>query len=329
MAEARWSEVDYDEAVRNIIENKELFMSNPEENNLLSSLSKAMADAVEIGGSGTVLLNARRRFPASGVLYEADLILTASHVIEREDDIPVVLADGSELTADLLGRDPGSDLAVLRLGSAVTSPAEFTPQDARVGQLVLALGRPTPEGIQASLGVVSAVAGPVHTRRGGLLERHIRTDAIPYPGFSGGPLIDSAGHVLGVNTSGLTRGASIAIPSGLALQIAQSLVEHGSVKRGYLGVRSQPVEIPQHQQDALGRQQASGLLLVGIERKSPAEEAGLMVGDILVGFAGAPVADPDELFTHLTGEVVGSPTVVEIVRAGTLENVTVTIGERK
>lgn len=304
-------------------------MSNADENNLLTGLSNAMADAVEKAGTGTVMLNARRRFPASGIVYDSDLILTASHVVEREDEIPVILADGSEHNANLLGRDPGSDLAVLRLSSGVNSVANFAGQGARIGQLVLALGRPTPEGIQASLGVISAIAGPAHTRRGGLLERYIRTDAIPYPGFSGGPLIDSAGDVLGVNTSGLTRGASITIPSELALQIAQSLAEHGSVKRGYLGVRSQPVEIPQHQQEIMGRQQDSGLLLVGVEKKSPASEAGLMVGDILVGFAGQPVSDPDELLTLLTGEVVGSPTAVEIVRAGNLQEVTVTIGERE
>lgn len=304
-------------------------MSNFDDNNMLSVLSNSMADAVEKAAAGTVLINGRRRFPASGIVYDSDLILTASHVIEREDDIPVVAAEGAEFTANLLGRDPGSDLAVLRLSSSAASQAEFAAQEARIGLLVLALGRPTPEGIQASLGVVSAVAGPVHTRRGGLLERHIRTDAIPYPGFSGGPLIDSAGQVLGLNTSGLTRGASITIPSGLAMQIAGSLAEHGSVRRGYLGVRSQPVEIPQHQQGALGRQQESGLLLVGVERKSPAAEAALMVGDILVGFAGEPVVDPDELFTHLTGEIVGRPTAVEVLRAGKLEQVTVTIGERK
>jgi S1-C subfamily serine protease len=304
-------------------------MSNADGNNLLTDLSNAMADAVEKAGTGTVMLNARRRFPASGIVYDSDLILTANHVVEREDEIPVILADSEERTANLLGRDPGSDLAVLRLSSGVNSVANFAGQEARIGQLVLALGRPTPEGIQASLGVISAIAGPAHTRRGGLLERYIRTDAIPYPGFSGGPLIDSAGDVLGVNTSGLTRGASITIPSELALQIAQSLAEHGSVKRGYLGVRSQPVEIPQHQQEIMGRQQDSGLLLVGVEKKSPASEAGLMVGDILVGFAGQPVSDPDELLSLLTGDVVGRPTAVEIVRAGNLQEVTVTIGERK
>ena len=299
------------------------------EKNVLSILSDAMADAVERAASSTVLVNGRRRFPASGIAYAADLILTASHVVEREDEIQVILPDGSEQKGDLLGRDPGSDLAVLRLGGSTPTLAEPVTNEARVGQLVLALGRPTPDGVQASLGVVSAIAGPVHTRRGGLLERHIRTDAIPYPGFSGGPLVDSSGKILGMNTSGLTRGASLAIPSGLTWQIAESLIEHGSVRRGYLGIRSQPVELPQIQQDALGRQQPKGLLLVGVESKSPAAEAGLMVCDILTGFADEPVSEPDELFVSLAGEVVGRPTSLEILRAGELQEVTVTIGERK
>ena len=301
-------------------------MSN---DNVLSVLSDAMADAVEKAATSTVLVNGRRRYPASGIAYATDLILTASHVLEREDEIPVILPDGTKQTGDLLGRDPGSDLAVLRLGGAIAAMAEPASNEARVGQLVLAVGRPTPDGIQASLGVVSAIAGPVHTRRGGLLERYIRTDAIPYPGFSGGPLVDSDGQVLGMNTSGLTRGASLAIPSGLAWQIAESLIEHGSVRRGYLGIRSQPVEIPLIQQEALGRQQATGLLLVGVEPDSPAAEAGLMVGDILTGFAGGPVSEPDKLFVSLAGEVVGRPTSLEILRAGELQEVTVTIGERK
>lgn len=301
-------------------------MSN---DNVLSVLSEAMADAVEKAALSTVLVDGRRRYPASGIAYATDLILTASHVLEREDEIPVILPDGSKQTGELLGRDPGSDLAVLRIGGKIAALAEPASPEARVGQLVLAVGRPTPDGVQASLGVVSAITGPVHTRRGGLLERHIRTDAIPYPGFSGGPLVDSEGKVLGMNTSGLTRGASLAIPSGQAWQIAESLAEHGSVRRGYLGVRSQPVEIPLIQKEALGRQQATGLLLVGVEPDSPAAEAGLMVGDILTGFAGGPVSEPDELFVSLAGEVVGRPTSLEILRAGELQEVTVTIGERK
>jgi S1-C subfamily serine protease len=140
--------------------------------------------------------------------------------------------------------------------------------------------------------------------------------------------VDAAGQVLGLNTSGLTRGASLAIPGKLVWQIAESLVKHGSVRRGYLGVRSQPVEIPLPQQDGLGRQQATGLLLVGIEPNSPAAESGLMVGDILTGFAGTPVTEPDDLFTRLAREVVGQPVMLEILRAGQKQEVAVTIGER-
>jgi S1-C subfamily serine protease len=288
-----------------------------------------MANAVEKAGAATVLVDGRRRMPASGIAFATDLVLTADHVIEREEDIPVGLPDGSQLAARLAGRDPGSDLAVLRLPSAVAAVAETAPQEARIGQLVLALGRPTPEGIQASLGVISAVGGPVRTGRGGLLERYLRTDAIPYPGFSGGPLVDTAGRVVGLNTSGLARGASLAIPAGLAWQIAESLARHGSVRRGYLGVRSQPVAIPAAQQKALGRQQASGLLLVSVEENSPAEAGGLMVGDILTGLAGQPLTDPDELLARLTGEVVGQATSVEVLRGGQPTLITVTIGERK
>src|SRR5690554_905698 len=171
----------------------------------LAALSEAMADAVELGGAATVLVDARRRFPASGIVYASDLILTADHVVQRDDDIRVGLPDGSRVAAQLVGRDPGSDLALLRVEGGGLSPAQAADHAARIGQLVLALGRPSDEGVQASLGVISARGGPVRTGRGGLLESYIRTDAIPYPGFSGGPLINVAGQVLGLNTSGLAR----------------------------------------------------------------------------------------------------------------------------
>jgi S1-C subfamily serine protease len=302
-------------------------MSN--ESNPLIALSDAMVAAVEKAGAATLMINARRRMPASGVAYAADLILTADHILERDEDIRVGLPDGSQVSATLAGRDPGSDLALLRLESALAARAEPVPQPARVGQLVLALGRPSPQGIQASLGVVSAIDGPLRTGRGGLLEQYLRTDAIPYPGFSGGPLVDAAGRVVGINTSGLARGASLAIPAALAWSLAEILVQHGHIQRGFLGVRSQPVAIPIAQQQALGREQASGLLLVGVEPDSPAEAGGLLIGDIIVAIAGNRVADPDELAASLAGPVVGKPTPVEVVRGGKPVTITVTIGERK
>lgn len=296
---------------------------------VLTALSDAMADAVERAGAATVLVNARRRHPASGVGYQADLVLTADHVLEREEDITVILADGRELAATIAGRDPGSDLAVLRVQGGALPVAEPAPAEARIGQLVLALGRPGTEGIQASVGVVGAVGGPVRTGRGSLLERYLRTDTTPYPGFSGGPLIDAAGRVVGINTSGLSRAGALTIPASLAWRIAEALAAHGSIRRGYLGIRSQPVAIPAAQRQALGREQATGLLLVSVEENSPAGRDGLLVGDILVGVAGQPIVDPDELQGVLTGTIVGQPTPIEVLRGGQPATVTVTIGERK
>jgi S1-C subfamily serine protease len=294
--------------------------------NVLLDLSNAMAAAAEKAGKSTVLVNARRRIPASGIAFAADLILTADHVVQRDEDITVTLADRSEVPAKVAGRDPGSDLAVLRLEKAAAIPAEKAPE-AKIGQIVLALGRPSPEGIEASLGTLSAVSGPVRTPRG-LLDRYYRTDTTPYPGFSGGPLVDAEGHVIGLNTSGFGRGTSITIPAEIAWKVADELAKHGSIKRGYLGIRSQPVEITPAAQKALKREQATGLLIVGLEDQSPAEKGGLLVGDTLVGIGGHPVSDPDELFASLSGEVVGKATPIEILRGGEPKTIAVTVGER-
>src|SRR5512144_382109 len=251
--------------------------------NILVDLSDALADAAELAGKSTVLVDARRRIPASGIAYAADLILTADHVVERDEDIRVTLSDGTQLGAAVAGRDPGSDLAILRLERTAAQAAQPSGQAARVGQFALVLGRPSAEGLEASLGIVSAISGPVRTPRGAMLERYFRTDAISYPGFSGGPTVAADGSVLGLNTSGFSRGASITIPVDFAWKTAADLAAHGHIRRGYLGIRSQPVEIPSAQQNALGREQGSGLLVVGIEKDSPAAKGGLLVGDILVG----------------------------------------------
>ena len=297
--------------------------------NALVSLSKAMAEAVEKAGMATVLVSARRRFPASGIGYAADLILTADHVVERDEDILVRLADGSEHPAMVAGRDAGSDLALLRISTQAISVAETAKEAPRVGQIVLALGRPTPGGTQASLGVISSIGGPIRTWRGGLLEKYLATDATPYPGFSGGPLVDAGGSVLGINTSGLARGTSLAIPIELAWQVAGMLAKHGHIRRGYLGIRSQPVELPTTAQSALGRQQRIGLLIVGVEQGGPALTGGVMIGDILVGIAGQPVTDPDELLSKLDASLIDQPTPVEFLRGGQPLSLTLTIGERR
>lgn len=296
--------------------------------NVLVELSDALADAAEKAGKATVLVNARRRMPASGVVYAADLVLTADHIVEREEDITVTLADGTEIPAKLAGRDAGSDLAVLKLERSVDTIAEVTKDPARLGQIALVLGRPSRDGIEASLGTVSAIGGPIRTGRGGMLERYIRTDSISYPGFSGGPLVAADGSVLGINTSGLANGVAITVPADIAWKVAETLVKHGRIKRGYLGIRSQTVEIPDVSQKSLKREQATGLLVVGVENNSPASKGGLMVGDILVAVAGVPVLHHDELFTRLNGDVAGKSTPIEILRGGQPQTVKVQVGER-
>jgi S1-C subfamily serine protease len=295
--------------------------------NQLMDLSNAFADAAEKAGHATVLVNARQRIPGSGIAFAADLILTANHVVERDEDISVLLADGTQVNASVAGRDPGTDLAVLKLEKASATPAEKAPA-ARVGQLVLAIGRPSEAGIEASLGTISAINGPVRTQHG-LLEQFYRTDTTPYPGFSGGPLVDAEGRVVGINTSGFGRGMSITIPAEVAWKVAQELAKNGSIKRGYLGIRSQPVELNTAAQTALKREQSTGLLIVGLEQNSPAEAGGALVGDTLVGINGQSVSDHDDLFALLSGEVVGKTAQVQVLRGGQPLNLPVLIEERK
>jgi len=296
--------------------------------NTFSEFSEGLTAAVEKAGASTILVDARKRYPASGIAYAEDLILTADHVVTREEDIKVLLSDGKSHAATIAGRDPGSDLAVLRLAEKALTAAK-TSDDVKVGQLVLALGRPNSEGMQASWGIVTAISGPTRTFKGGMLDEYIRTETTPYPGFSGGPLVNTEGEVLGLNTSGLTRGSSLTIPVKVAWRVAEALATHGSVKRGYLGVRTQPVEIPEAARQVLKREQEHGLLVLWLEEGGPAEKSGLLVGDILVAISGQPVGDPDDLFAALKSETVGKVIAVEVLRGGRPETVNVTVGERK
>jgi S1-C subfamily serine protease len=299
------------------------------ENNPLTAFSESLVKAVTRAGESTVLVNGRRRIPASGIVFGSDLILTADHVVERDDDISVILADGTSEPATIAGRDPGNDLAVLSLENVHLTPADKAEQEAKVGQMVIALGRPSQEGVEASMGIISAIGGPARTWRGGMLERYIRTDAVPFPGFSGGPLIDVEGKVLGINTSGIAHGAAITIPVSLAWANAESLSKHGYIKRGYLGIRSQQVELSAELRKGLDSQQETGLLLVSVENNSPAEAGGLLVGDILVAVNGHPTGNHDDLMLQLGGETVGENLSVSILRGGLPKQVAVKVGERK
>ena len=293
----------------------------------LAALSEGMADAVAKAGRSVVRVHGRRRHPGSGVVFAEDLVLTAGHVLEREEDLSVDTADGRTLAARFVGRDHSTDLAVLRVEGLGVEAATPAGGEARVGEISLAVASPgRGEGPRATFGIVSSVGGPIRTRRGPRLERYIQTDATSYPGFSGGPLIDARGNVLGIMTTGLARGAALAIPSELAWRVAKTLEERGSVKRGYLGILSQPVRLPDGQR--LGPTQRAGLLVVGVEEGSPAGRGGLIIGDILATLDGLPVEDTEDLLVLLTGERVGREVSVEVIRGGELQTLQVTVGER-
>jgi S1-C subfamily serine protease len=294
---------------------------------LLSNLSDALAGIVETAGQSVVRVEARRRLPASGVVWSSDgVIVTAHHVVQQEDAIGVGLPSGERVTATLVGRDPTTDLAVLRVeATGLNTPQWSTPDDLRVGHLVLALGRPG-RTVQATLGIVSAMGEGWRTPAGGQVARYLQTDVVMYPGFSGGTLVGARGQVLGLNTSALLRGISLALPSPTVRRVVETLLSHGRMRRGYLGVGAQGVRLPASVAETLG--QETGLLLVSVKPGSPAERAGLLLGDAIVGLDNQPVRRMDDLPALLSGDRVGSSVPVRIVRSGEVEELQVVIDER-
>lgn len=293
---------------------------------VLGKFSDQLADAVERAEKSIVLVNGRERQAASGLVFGKDLVLTAAHVLER-DDPEIETHDGKTLQGKVVAHDPGSDLALIKVDGLGVEPAKVAIEAAKLGQFVLAVGRPSSGQPMASGGIISAIGGPVRTRDGTLLERYLTTDARPYPGFSGGALINASGEVLGIMTSGVLGNTSVAIPAALAWRTAEALSKTGSVKRGYLGIGSQPVELGESQR--AGRDQESGLLVVHVEEDGGAQKAGVLLGDIIVGLDGQVVVDSDSLLALLAGERVGKTVNVDIIRAGELKSFPIAVGERK
>ena len=298
---------------------------------LLESLSNELATAVEAGGRAVVAIHARRRIPASGVHWQASVIVATNHTINRDDNITVTLADGTTVPASLAGRDPGTDLAVLKLGgqappSPPTASLRGDPSP-RVGELVIALGRPGPR-LTASWGVVSSVAGAWRTWHGGEIDTLLRLDLTIYDGFSGGPLVDTTGRVLGINTSGLARGAPVTIPVATVERTVSELLERGVIRRAYLGIGTQPVRLPQSLVRRLELNSAVGLLIASVEPGGPADRDGVLLGDVLLALDGVAVSDPTDVLAQLGGDRVGRPLAARVIRGGEVKTVQVTPGER-
>lgn len=263
----------------------------------------------------------------SGFVFTPDgFILTNSHVVHGASAIEVTLPDGSPHAADLIGEDPHTDLAVLRISAPNIVAAPFGDADAlRVGQLVIAIGNPYGFECTVTAGVVSALGRSLRSRSGRLIDNIIQTDAALNPGNSGGPLVTSQGEVIGVNTAVIlpAQGLCFAISMTTARWVAGKLIKEGRVRRSFIGVGGQNVPLSRRIVRFHNLQRGSGVLVISVEPGSPAQGAGIMEGDILLEYAGQPIAGIDDLHRLLTEGQVGFAAPLAILRGAEKKNVTI------
>jgi S1-C subfamily serine protease len=298
-------------------------MENP-----LIALSTELAATVERAGRSAVAVNARWRNASSGVIWRKDVIVTADHTIRREEEIRVTLPDGHSAVAELAGRDPGTDLAVLKVDTgdaAVARPS--TPDSIKTGHLALAVGRSENTGVSAAMGVISNVSGPWHTWRGGKLDRFIRLDIGLYPGVSGAAVVDAQSEVIGIASAGLSRTSLLAIPAATIDRVTDELLRQGHIAHGYLGVGLQPIPLPEHLRTKL-KSAESGLIVLSAEPDGPVGQAGVLIGDVLIALDGRSVSGTDDVQEFLSGDRVGKPLKASLLRGGELIERTITVGER-
>lgn len=291
-----------------------------------SELSAAAADVVTASTDAIVQVFGRPRRPASGFIVAPERVVTTSHSVEWEDQTKVRAADGRVLPADILGRDAQADLVLLRvpgLGQHALADADALP---RTGTLALVVGRAWNGHVRARLTTVTRIDGPVRVAGGGTLDQLLSLDVGVYPGVSGSAVLLPDGRLAAIATAGLVRATSLAIGAAHVRAVVESIEKHGSVKRGFLGITSQQVRIPARQRD--GRSESVGLVVLGVAGDTPADQAGLLVGDVIVGFAGTAVSDPEALLGLLTGDRIGQATAVTVLRGGRAADVPVTIAER-
>jgi S1-C subfamily serine protease len=291
---------------------------------ILTGFSNALADAVAAAAPSVVQVHGRRR-PASGLVYGDGIVVTTMRAIGREDGLRVRNDAGDVLTAELAGWDPTTTLAVLRVAGLSAPPTTPSAAVPRVGQLALAIGRSWSNVVSASAGIIAVIGGPLRTGHRRAIDQIFRTTAPMHDGFAGGAFLDTGGGLLGVATSTDIRGTTVIIPASIASKTVGAVLEHGSLKRGFLGIAGQPVELPEAQRRG---ERTRALLVVAVTSGSPAERAGVFVGDLITGLDGHDVASPEELFDLLLGDRVGREVPVRLIRGGQEIELPVTIGER-
>jgi serine protease Do len=295
-------------------------------NTTLAALSNELGSLAEAGAASVVqVLGARR--PASGVVHGPDTIITTARAIGREDGLRVRLPGGGSVDADLAGWDPATGIAVLRARTPLDVPApSIATAEPRVGEIVLAVARSWSNAVTASAGIVAVVGGPLRTGRRRQIARVIRVTASMHDGFAGGGLFDAERRLTGITTAAAIRGFGVVIPASIAWASASQLLSSGTPRRGFVGLAVQSVQLPASQRPD-GRERA--LLIVGITPDSPADAAGLIVGDILLELDGRPTESTDDLLELLTGSRVGQRVPARTLRGGAVRDVQITIAERK
>jgi len=297
--------------------------------NSLVSLSNELASLVEKYQRDVVAVHARSHYPSSGVHWRQGVVVTADHTVRRDEDIQVTLPGGDTAKATLAGRDAGTDIAVLKVeGLAAPIGASTEGETPKVGELALLLGRSPDSGPNASFGIISALSGSWRTWRGGRLDQYIRLDAKLFPNSSGGAVIDVRGRLLGIATSALARIAGLAIPASSVNRVVDALLAKGHVPRGYLGVSVQPVAILDAVRTRLGVTGKSGVMVVGVEPGGPADQAGVLMGDVLASVGAAALEGIEDLQAFTDAETIGKPIAAKVIRAGELRDLTITAGER-
>jgi S1-C subfamily serine protease len=308
-------------------------MAKENENNPLLGLSECLAAAVERVSAAVVAIDARPRVPTSGIVWRDGVIVSTSHTIRRDEEIVVGFADGPRLPAKLVGRDPSTDLAVLGLESDdpvnIESITTVNQSELKIGNLALALGRVHFErGVTAGLGIISVLGDKWRTWRGGAIDHLIRPDISIFMGFSGGPLIDVQGRIIGINTTGLARGAGLTIPVSTVNRVVDTLLEHGRIPRPYLGVTMQPVALPDELRSKFGLTQDTAVVILSVETESPAARAGTALGDVLLTLGDTPLTDTNDVQAALSGSHIGQIIHATVLRGGERREMTLTLGER-
>jgi serine protease Do len=294
----------------------------------LADISSQLAAAVETAGYSIVAIHARRRIPSSGIVWRDGVVVSASHTVKMDEKIPVTLPGGESAVGTVIGRDSATDLVALRIeGAKAHVAAKADTDDLKVGSLVLAVGRPGRD-VAASFGIISAIGKGWRTWQGARIDRVFRLDLAVYDGFSGGPLVDASGAVLGVNNSALARGTPMTLPAVAVDRVLDELIERGHVRRPFVGVAAQPVALAASLVKQHGLSDDAALLIVSVADGSPAESAGIFVGDVLLEAGGKSLSRPTDLLDALASVAGGEPLRLKVLRGGAVKSVSVTPSDR-